>query len=136
MPKTPPGKCRVGDILAYDGAVVFDAEVELAVAVLVQHGADGLQGLLVLAGRLLELDGLAFAAQVHPRCLSFCSLPRWIIPCSLPALSSGGALPVFSQRVRLAPFSFRQKGWAPWARVPHRPARLQPAHRTRLGDRW
>lgn len=39
-------------------------------AVLVQHGAHGLQGLLVLAGRLLELDGLALAAQVHPRRLS------------------------------------------------------------------
>ena len=38
--------------------------------VLVQHGADGLQGLLVLAGRLLELDGLALAAQVHSRRLS------------------------------------------------------------------
>ena len=38
--------------------------------VLVQHGAHGLQGLLMLAGRLLELDGLALDAQVHSRRLS------------------------------------------------------------------
>lgn len=37
---------------------------------LVQRGAHGLQGLLMFAGRLLELDGLALATQVHPRRLS------------------------------------------------------------------
>lgn len=37
---------------------------------LVQHGADGLQCFFMLASGLLELDGLALAAQVHPRCLS------------------------------------------------------------------
>ena len=57
----------VGDLLADDVAVVLDAEVQLAAAVLVEHGADGLQGLLVLARGLFELDGFALAAQVHLR---------------------------------------------------------------------
>lgn len=53
---------QAGGVLLDDLAVVFDAELQLSCAMLVEHGAHGLRGLLVLACRLFELDGLALAA--------------------------------------------------------------------------